>query len=173
MSPRLLAFLDESGCSGNQFAKGSSEFLVIGAAVYAADDESKVLSAFAPDALRPHGKPLQKFSRNSDADNFYLTKNIAAKPVRTCQVALHKPSMAGSFSRANHKEEYQYLAKFAIERISWIARDSAQKHGMSADKSLVHLTFSEQKMYPYEDLAEYLNKLKNGRERHNCSVDWD
>lgn len=28
-------------------------------------------------------------------------------------------------------------------------------------------------MYPYEDIAKYLNLLKEGRGKYNCSVEWD
>jgi hypothetical protein len=29
------------------------------------------------------------------------------------------------------------------------------------------------KAYPYEELCDYLNRLKGGRERYNCSIEWD
>lgn len=96
---------------------------------------------------------------------------MASKPLRIAQVALHKPSMAGSFTRAHHLEEYQYLCKFAIERVSWIARDSAAAKRMPDTKC--KLIFSEQSMYPYDSLIEYLGKLRNGRMRYNSSIEWD
>lgn len=119
---------------------------------------------------REHTRQFRKFSKGSDQDNFVLTRLLANQPVRIAQVALHKPSMMGSFTRANHKEEYQYLCKFIIERISWIVRDSAAKMGLSDTKC--ELVFSAQQMYSYDDLCEYLDRIKAGRDRYNCSAEW-
>jgi hypothetical protein len=126
--PRLVAYIDEAGCSGDQYGKGSSQFLVIGAVVMALADEANILQVFREArALGGREKLFRKFSECKDSDNFVLTKQLSKKPVRIVQVALHKPSMAGSCLREHHKEEYQFLIKFLLERISWIARDSAKQ----------------------------------------------
>ena len=166
--PKYVAYIDESGCSGDKYGNGSSHFLAIGAIVFAVSDEARILSLFdKAREERCHTRKFQKFSNNKEKDNFVLTRLIGREPVRIAQVALHKPSMAGTYIRSNHQEEYQYLVKFAIERISWIARDAAR-----GENHKVKLIFSEQKMYPYEELASYLNKLKDGRGRFNCSAEW-
>lgn len=170
--PRLVAYIDEAGCSGDKYGTGSSKFLVIGAAVFSLTDEPAILSLFeAARAERGHNKAFLKFSKNNEKDNFVLTKELAKHPVRITQVALHKPSMAGSHIRTNHQEEYQYLTKFAIERVSWIARDAAR--GRDPKWHTVKLIFSKQELYPYEDIAKYLNLLRDGRGKYNCSIEWD
>jgi len=167
---RLICYVDEAGCSGGKYGEGSSEFLTMGAVVYDRSHEPDILKVFDETRLeRQHDRVLQKFSKASDSDNFVLTRLMATKALRVAQVALHKPSMEGTFSRAHHKEEYQYLAKFLIERISWIARDSALARGIPDTKC--HITFSEQKMYPYGDLVEYLEKLRKGK-GYNTSIEW-
>lgn len=141
--PRLVAYIDEAGCSGDKYGTGPSEFLVIGATVFSFADEPAILSLFeAARAERCHGNVFRKFSRNNEKDNFVLTKELSKHPVRITQVALHKPSMAGTHIRNNHQEEYQYLTKFAIERISWIARDAAR--GKYPKVNTVKLIFSKQ-----------------------------
>lgn len=169
---RLIAYIDEAGCSGDKYKNGSSEFLAIGAIVLAREhlDETPALFKSARDE-RGREKPFVKFSKSSDSDNFVLTQHLAKQKARIVQVALHKPSMEGNFTRSNHQSEYQYLCKFIIERLSWIARDTAQKSGDASTK--VSLVFSEQKMYGYDDLKIYLEKIRRGRDRYNCSVEWD
>lgn len=75
---------------------------------------------------RGHNRRFKKFSSSNDKDNFVLTKLISQQKIRLIQVAAHKPSLDGSWIRSNHKNEYQYLMKFALERISWVARNSAK-----------------------------------------------
>lgn len=169
---RLVAYIDESGDPGSKYGKGSSEFLAIGAVVFAVDSSNEVLTVFdAARKERGSERVFRKFCDSSDKDNFVLTKHLSARPVRTVMVGLHKPSMVGSHSRSNPQAEYQYLVKFALERISWIARDSAKRNGDG--NKLCRLIFSQQKMYPYEDLCAYLDKLKNGQGKYNCSAEWD
>jgi len=154
-----------------KYGKGSSQFLAMGAIVLAEADLQSSLSLFSEARTeRGHAKTFRKFSENNDKDNFVLTKLLSKKSVRFVAVALHKPSLAGSHIRSNPQKEYQYLVKFTLERISWVARDAAR--GGHPDQNCCRVFFSEQKTYPYEDLCEYLNKLQHGRDRHNCSVEW-
>lgn len=169
---RLVAYIDEAGCSGDRYGNGSSEFLAVGAAVMvSADEDAHVEAIFNGARLeRKKDRKFKKFSDSNDKDNFVLTQKIAQQRIRIIQVAAHKPSLDGSWIRKNHKNEYQYLMKFALERISWIARDAAQKEPEKNTKC--RIVFSEQKMYSYEDMAEYLRKLK-GNPTHNCRILWE
>jgi len=176
--PRLIAYLDEAGCAGSKYGEGSSRFLVIAAVVLSADQEDDALAIFdEARAESGHSKCFRKFSKASDGDNFVLTRLLPSKRVRLVQVALHKPSMTGRYTRNHHKEEYQYLVKMVLERVSWLARDAAKKSGESGKSSdpndnLCQLVFSEQKLYSYDDLCGYLNELQHGQSRYNCSVEW-
>src|SRR5438046_1855550 len=125
-SPRLVAYIDEAGDAGSKYGHGSSEFLAIGAAVAAISDETSLLDIFEAARLeRQHAKTFKKFSSNNDKDNFVLAKLLAAKPIRIISVAVHKPSLTDDL-RSNPQREYQYLTKYALERISWLARDAAR-----------------------------------------------
>lgn len=171
--PRLVAYIDEAGDSGNKYGVGSSQFLAVGAVVMAVADEAAILDLF-PEARRERGhlRTFRKFCENNEKDNFVLTKLLAQKPVRIINIALHKPSLAGTHIRSNPQREYHYLVKYALERISWLARDAAKLNGGPPDENLCQLVFSQQKAYPYDDLCDYLNRLKGGRERYNCSIEW-
>lgn len=169
--PRWLCYLDEAGDSGGRFGEGSSEFLAIGATFFLASQEADMLTTFdEARAERERIAPFRKFSKSNPQDNFVLTSAMARKPMRLIMVSLHKPSMDGSYVRSNPQSEYQYLVKFAVERVSWLARDAAR--GNVGDDYKVQLIFSEQKVYPYPDLCEYLNRLESGQERYNCSIEW-
>lgn len=169
---RLIAFVDEAGDAGGKYGAGSSQFLVIGCAVMALADVPSILSVFDETrAERKHSRELRKFSDTPDKDNFVLTKLLGKKQIRMIQVALHKPSMDGTHLRNNPQDEYHYLVKYALERVSWLARDAAR--GQPSEHNRCKLVFSEQKLYPYEELCNYLNRLRNGQERYNCSIEWD
>src|SRR6185437_1856538 len=169
--PRLAAFVDEAGDSGDKYAKGSSQFLAMGCTVLAQADLKAILGLFSDARVeRGHAKTFRRFSENGEKDNFVLTTLLAKKGVRLVAVALHKPSLTGSHIRSDHQREYHYLVKFALERISWLARDAARGGPPAENRCRVY--FSEQKTYPYEDLCDYLNKLQHGRDRHNCRVEW-
>jgi hypothetical protein len=172
--PPLVAYIDEAGDQGSQYGVGSSKFLVIGCAVVAAAEIADTLGVFE-ETRRERGKttPIRKFSNSSEKDNFVLTKNLSNKNVRIIQVGLYKPAMAESFIRGDHKSEYFYLIKFAMERISWLARDRAKRRGHYSQNSKCRLVFSEQKQHSYGELCEYLNRLQTGKLRYNCSIEWD
>jgi hypothetical protein len=73
--PRLVALIDEAGCHGESYDRGSSHFLSMGAAVTAICETDNVLGTFnEARAEREHTKPFKKFISNNDKDNFVLTK---------------------------------------------------------------------------------------------------
>jgi len=165
----FTAFIDESGCSGGKFGEGSSEFLVMGATVIRDKYIAEVLKIFdAARDIRASQKTFKKFSKENDINRYVLTSLIGQSKVRTCFVAIHKPSMQGTYIRDNHANEYNYLFKILLERISWIVRDAPIiKNGNGPCR----IVLSEQRMYPYEDLFDYLDRLKAGK--HNCSAAWE
>lgn len=167
-----MAFIDEAGDAGNKYGKGSSEFLVMGCVVVAAADLNHAIKVFEETkAERGHNRQIRKFSECGDKEKFVLTKLLAQKKVRIIQVALHKPSMEGSFVRSNPRQEYNYLVKWTVERVSWLARDAARGGPPLYNQCQLH--FSEQRVYPYSELCDYLNKIQKGQERYNCSAVWD
>lgn len=169
---RLVCFIDEAGCSGDQYGKGSSQFLVVAGVVMARKDLGLV-DKFFEECRQEKGvsKTFSKFSKCGDRDKFLLTRRMGQFPIRIVQIAVHKPSMDGSYTRKNHNKEYQYLCKLLVERVSWIARDSAKNH--PHENNQCQLIFSEQTMYPYEDIQVYFSKLRNGKRIYNNSAAWE
>lgn len=169
----IVAYIDESGCSGAKYDQGSSEFLIMAAIAFRAAREEEVLSAF-DEARSPQmqaaGKKFRKFSKCIDRDRFALTKTMAEKPLRVFQVAIHKPSLEGSYIRDHHGHEYNYLFKMLLERLSWFVRDLYDRR-VGPGRN-VRIVLSEQRMYPYSEMVGYMYKLENGKARFNCSVEW-
>lgn len=118
---------------------------------------------------RYQDRQFRKFSEENDKGRFVLSQRIASKKIRTAYVAIHKPSMQGSYIRDNHANEYNYLLKMLIERISWAVRDAAQLAGRP--NGPCRLVLSEQRMWPYPEMFAYIDRLRAGQ--HNCRAHWE
>jgi len=165
----FTAYVDESGCSGNKFAQGSSEFLAMGAIIVRDERLDETMSVFDEGrAERESAKQFLKFSEMNDKDRFVLSSLLGKRKVCGCFVAIHKPSMQGSYIRDNHSNEYNYLLKMLIERISWAVRDAATLP--NRQNGPCSLVLSEQRMYSYETMFDYIQKLRGGA--HNCRAEW-
>ena len=158
MENEFVAYIDEAGCSGAKFGAGSSEFLAMAAIIFRREYLPEALSTFneARAQRGNNGKRFRKFSKSSDKDNFVLTNILSQKPVKFCFIAFHKPSLAGTNIRSNHGNEYNYLTKFLIERVSWTVRDAEVRAG----NKVCDIILSEQSMYPLSDLHDYFHKLR-------------
>ena len=172
MEPNLsnfTAYVDESGCSGDKYGTGSSSFLAMGAVIVRDDFLQDAVSVFkeAREEIG-HKNEFRKFSEENDKRRFVLCRGLAGKRLRTAFVAIHKPSLAGSYIRDNHANEYNYLLKMLIERISWAVRDAPQIAGQVT--GTCRLVLSEQRMWPYPEMFSYLQKLRGGS--HNCKAHW-
>ncbi|MDG5488472.1 DUF3800 domain-containing protein [Sphingomonas sp. BGYR3] len=165
----FTAFIDESGCSGNRFGEGSSQFLAMTAVIVRDDWLGQATSIFREcrDAASSDRR-YQKFSRESDKNRFLLSQQLGRAKVATVFVAAHKPSMGGTYIRDNHSNEYNYLLKMLVERVSWAVRDA--KTLPDRANGPCKLVLSEQRMYPYPEMFDYFRRLR--RCAHNCSAEW-
>jgi hypothetical protein len=165
----FTAYIDESGCSGDKFGNGSSDFLAIGATIIRDELLPGAMSIF--DAARESAgssTKYKKFSKENGKNRYLLTQKLGTAKLATCLVAIHKPSMQGTHIRDNHANEYNYLLKMLIERISWAVRDARELSGRK--NGPCHLVLSEQRMYPYDEMFNYFAKLRKGA--HNCRAEW-
>lgn len=133
---------------------------------------------FLPDAMKifdegraekGNAHHFRKFSKENEKNRFLLSKLLGAKRIATCFVALHKPSTQGTYIRDNHSNEYNYLLKMLVERVSWTVRDAKTVPGKANGPCA--LVLSEQRMYPYAEMFDYFAKLR--AEPHNCSAEWN
>lgn len=164
--------MDESGELGMNYDAGSSEFLVMGAAIFpnwlptlAADyfAHAHVLDA-------KHTASFPKFQRCNDRRKWMLTALAQFYAIRTVHVAIHKPTLAGSHIGTNMHDCYAYLIKLTLERISWWVRD--QSHPLDPGNGRCCLVFSQNAALPYQSIRDYIARLQARRGRYNCRIDW-
>lgn len=168
----FVALIDESGCAGDAFSKGSSQYLVMATVVVRRCNLEQALNIFSLGKTeRDRKKPFKKFSKSSDKDNFVLTKLLGQAPVRIVCIGSHKPSLSGTYIRKNHAQEYNYLLKMIAERASWVTRDAPKRDGQT--NSRCQLSLSEMRMYSYDDMASYLRYLRSGDGRFNTRAEWE
>lgn len=151
---------------------GSSEYLAMGAIVVRRVNLPHVMQMFdeaRAERRKPDGAKFKKFSKSNSKDNFVLTQALGSKPVKVAVIGFHKPSLENTYVRQNHGNEYNYLFKFLIERISWIVRDADSAGG---DHS-TDIILSRQEMYSFDELRGYTEKLKRGRGRFNTRTNWE
>ena len=172
MAHSYIAFIDESGCSGRKFLTGSSDFLVMSAAIIPTwwEDRTKDLFDHAR-TLRNSTKTFKKFSDLRDNRRHILSSVFPLYPIATCHVALYKPLLGELPIAGDQSKEYAYLLKLTLERISWFVRD--QDHPHDPNDRRCRLVFSENRALPYEDIHQYLVWLKIARGAFNCSVNWE
>ena len=165
----FTAYVDESGCSGNKFEQGSSQFLAMAAAVVRDDLLPEAMAIFdAARRDRVSQRSFEKFSKETAKNNFLLSQKLGRARIATCFVAIHKPLMRGSYIRDNHANEYNYLLKMLVERVSWTVRDARRR--FDDENGPCRLVLSEQRMYPYEGMFDYFERLRRGA--HNCRAEW-
>ena len=176
MTNSFVAYIDESGDEGFKFLpadRGSSRWFVISAVVY------RITSRLEPIRImrevremlgKPAGKPLH-FRDLKHEQRLPFIRKISSAPARIVSVLIHKQSIAhiDVFQSEAHRL-YRYASRLLLERLSWLCRDT-RKPG-EGDGS-VELIFSNRSAMSYDDLRDYLNRLKAQGTDQDVRIDWD
>ena len=95
---------------------------------------------------------------------------IGAGRLRTVSVLVHKPSLKEPDTFQGRFVLYYYTARYLLERISWFCRD----HRLANDPGdgSAEVVFSNRGGMSYEELREYLRKLKARTELGDVQIDW-
>jgi hypothetical protein len=157
-----VAYIDESGELGTAFDRGSSEFLVMGAAIVPAWLPNIAADYFghAHDINPKQIAPFPKFQKCGEKNKHVLTTLFPHYPIATVHVGIFKPALMSSYVGNNKNRLYAYLIKLTIERISWFIRDQA--HPRDPNSCRCFLVFSENEALPYGSIRDYLFKLRHG-----------
>jgi hypothetical protein len=170
-----IAYIDEAGDAGNKVGHGSSEVIVMAAVILPAwrvDLADELFDhAHALRKGKTAGRQFKKFSEGNEHDNYLLTGLFSFFDITICQVMFHKPTMGQAWTRLRNREEYCYLCKLAIERISWFVRQT--HHPNDPGNGKCALVFSENRAFPYPSIYNYIQKLKYGHDKYNCSAHWN
>ena len=168
----FIAYIDESGEMGTNYDGGSSECLVMGAAITPGWHVDLVQDFFA------HAHSVDKrvidifpkFQKCTEKRKWLLTSMFHLYPIFTVHVGIHKPTLFGSHIGHDMNACYCYLIKLTLERISWWVRDNL--HHDDPGNGRCQLVFSENTALSYDAILEYLRKLKKGQGNYNCRIHW-
>ena len=96
-------------------------------------------------------------------------KAVAAAPIRTVSVLIHKPSITEPerFQSEAHRL-YRYATRLLLERVSWMCRDF---HKTGEGDGTCELTFSNRSAMSYDNLRSYLTRLRD-EPKSDVRIDW-
>lgn len=165
--PSFVAYIDESGCDGFDFASGASQWLVLSAAVFRKKTEPSdvlVVDRVTKELGKAANKPLHFVDLKHPQRVLYAMR-VASVRMRAVSVIIHKPSITekGAFQIKNHL--YHYASRLLIERISWLC--AAHRKEGEGD-GFARLVFSHRRTMSYEDFRLYLRGLKT----MGTEIDW-
>lgn len=176
MTVSFVAYVDESGDEGFKFLpqeQGSSRWFVLSALVIRKANDLQVvqLARQARELLRKDPKKPLHFRELKHEQRVPLARLIGQSPVRTVSVLVHKPSIreAEVFQQQAYAL-YRYATRLLVERVSWLCRDHRRA---GEGNGAVDMVFSNRSAMSYDQLRQYLHKLKGGEAGSDVRVDWN
>jgi hypothetical protein len=115
----MLVFIDESGCPGFKFARGSDPVFGIGMAIF--KDRQAAISTEQTLAIlrrRIGHKPEFKFSKSSDDVRDQFFRAVAGCPFTVRAMIVRKDALYSPRLRADVDSFYSYFAKVLMEHDS-------------------------------------------------------
>jgi len=168
-------YVDESGDEGfvfNPDGSGSRRWLVLSAVVTRQKNDLSLVRMLT-EVRRTLGKEPKKqlhFSKLKHEQRVPYVRQIAAIPVRTISVLVHKPSIREPENFQSEKFLlYRYATRLLLERLSWFCRDH-RNEGEGNGKA--EIIFSNRSNMSYEDMRAYLRRLKEKSDPNEVRIDW-
>lgn len=171
-NPTFIAFIDESGCDGDKFGKGSSEFLILSAAVgfeCQLTDIERSIGIMCDVSGKPEGWSPPKFNKCQTGIQWALSRLFAEIDFAAAHVIIHKPSIRDESLRRDKNRLYRYASKLLLERISWICE--IIDHPFAPGDRRCLIVFSQDLSRSYDAFRSYVRKLAAERQ-HNTSIKW-
>jgi hypothetical protein len=111
----MLVFIDESGCPGFKFARGSDPVFALGMVVFDSGTEAAQTEAAVRNLRRtiPHAGEF-KFSKTSADVRDQFFRGVAASPFRVYTVVVRKDRVYSSHLRTNQDAFYSYFLKLLL-----------------------------------------------------------
>ncbi len=175
MTSSFTAYIDESGDEGFVFLpgeKGSSRWLVLSAVVFRKSKDMEAVRVMR-DVRTLLGKDPKKALHFRDMKHEHrvpYVRALAAAPIRTVSVLVHKPSIIEPEKFQNEAFRlYRYATRLLVERVSWLCRDTRKENEGDGSCELI---FSNRSAMSYEDLRNYLLHLKD-KPGTDARIDWN
>lgn len=112
----MLVFIDESGCPGFKFARGSAEMFGIGMVIFNNGEEAQ-LTEEAIRAVRQQlcHKPEFKFSKSRDEVRDAFFRAVARCPFRVRALIVRKKSLNSRHLQTDPDDFYSYFTKMLMK----------------------------------------------------------
>ncbi len=176
MTASFTAYIDESGDEGFVFhpdERGSSRWLVLSAAVFRKSNDMQAVHIMREvrDLLKKEYKKALHFRDLRHEQRVPYVRAIGAIKMRTVSVMVHKPSIKEPERfQSESFRLYRYTSRLLLERISWLCRDY---HRPDEGDGTVEITFSNRSAMSYDDLRDYLGRLRETADAADVRVDWN
>ena len=173
MSVGFRVYIDESGDEGFKFdqpGRGSSRWFVLSAVVTraATDLETvKLIDHVRTILNKPPREPLH-FRKLKHEHRLPYVAEIAKARLWIVNLMIHKPSIQEpeKFTSEPHLL-YRYATRYLLERVSWLCRDKRKTEDETAE-----VTFSNRSCMSYDELRDYLQRLKDRTGEFGVQIDW-
>ncbi len=168
-------YVDESGDEGFVFPEpgfGSSRWFVLSAVVVRQENDLRMVRVLEGirELLGRERKATLHFYRLNHSQRLPYLRAVAAEPLRTVSVLIHKPSIREPerFKQEGHRL-YRYATRLLLERVSWLCRD----HHKSPDAPpTAEVIFSNRAQMSYNKLRDYLSLLQAQSQNRSIEIDW-
>ena len=169
------AYVDESGDEGFVFhpdGSGSRRWLVLSAVVVRSKNDLKLVELLRQVRVLLGKAPKQQlhFADLKHEQRVPYVRQIAATPIRTVSVLIHKPDIKDPEKfQAEKFLLYRYATRYLLERVSWLCRD---QHINGEGTGAAEIIFSNRSIMAYENLRDYLRLLQSQSDPMDVRIDW-
>lgn len=186
----MLVFIDESGCGGFKFIRGSSPYFVVAMVIFDSPEEATAASITIEGLREELGhKPLEfKFSSCSDAVRDGFIKGVLRHKFIVRAIVVNKQALYSVHLRSNKDSFYNYFVQLLLKHDGGVLRGANIQIDGSGDREfkralngylrrelsggkISKVTFSDSHRNKLVQLADMaagaIARSYNGRERQN------
>ncbi len=172
MGVSFKVYIDESGDDGFSWDRGGSSWFTLSAVVTRKSNDVevvKLVDKVNADLGRPIGTPLH-FRNLRHELKLPVIGEIARNRLRTVTVLVHKPSISAALKfKGKRHSLYFYVARFLLERVSWLCRDERR---VNEGDGRAEIVFSNRSEMKYEEFRDYLRILRDKPGEEAGRVEW-
>lgn len=168
-------YIDESGEEGFAFkpdGTGSSRWLILSAVITRRENDLQVVRLMEK-SRKILGRPPKQalhFCKLGHPQRIAYAREIAQAQLRTVSVLIHKPSIREPERFQSQKHLlYRYACRYLLERVSWLCRDHRKNDDGGGRAEII---FSNRSQMSYDELRNYLRKLRDETSDLSVNVDW-
>lgn len=166
-------YIDESGDEGFKFetpGRGSSRWFVLSAVVTRDADDLEAVRLVERVRQRLNKAPREPlhFRKLKHEHRLPYVDEIARARLRAVNLVIHKPSIQEPerFTSEPHLL-YRHATRYLLERVSWLCRGSRR-----ADDETAEVIFSNRSCMSYDQMRDYLQRLKERTGEFDVRIDW-